>query len=879
MSEVQSIKINHWTRAKHKLRRLVAQSAPDYGKGALTVQAAQALTNRNDPSDLLPYIDFQDNYIVRDDGERPQLGFGYHISPVFVAGKDIEQQLESLISNCPDDSVIQFAAHSTPSIEDRINVWASRRLKYNKNPVMEQLVLRRARRFMEVATGESALPGERLHPREVNYYVFFTLTFRGDPEHEQEIKRWKMEVDEFRNSMEGTLQSLGFNPSLLSEFSTKKLLAELCNPQMKPADLAETLTNDGLVSSVENIKEAVFHKKTRLRVETNGSINFSDTEKNIAVVPITVDQYPSTLRLFQTGELIGKYDSRTDRIAAPYWLYTIIYKPNPEKAHDNITRNMGWISQQCMSESEWYKNMMPHLFKRRDDTSKMMEQLRSKYSATHVWTGINVMTTPERAISDADYVVNMWKRPGFKASRETNISLPVWVSSLPWGYNPRIDTAKQGLQRASLVTSMNAATMAICQGDWGGNGPVMRTDPKGESYPYANGLLLMSRRGQLACIDIYDSPTNYNFAIIAESGAGKSFFANEIIADLLGRDGLVRVIDVGASYRDLCEIVGGTEIIFNPEKPVSLNPFWGMSNGQKFSDDESGTELGEMIPILKDVLTQMAFPRSDPRDYLYQMIEKAIVEKHKEYGLVLETKHIWEWFIEEGSEEGKEIALQLEPYAIGRHAAWFNGKPQLDLSNQFTVLELEELNSDLELREVVMTLLLAQTTRDMYLQSRSMPKLMLVDEAWDLFGAPKGGRFIETAFRRIRKYYGAAGFITQSFKDTDISPSATAAFDNSAWKFVLSQRGVSLKDAQENLKLGSDDDEFFNFLGGVKSGQGYSEIYVDHQSGSGLFRLVTDPYTIFLNSSKATDLTRINNLKEQGYSTHEAIEMLVDGKG
>ncbi|WP_340147126.1 TraG/VirB4 family ATPase [Halomonas sp. PA16-9] len=147
---------------------------------------------------------------------------------------------------------------------------------------------------------------------------------------------------------------------------------------------------------------------------------------------------------------------------------------------------------------------------------------------------------------------------------------------------------------------------------------------------------------------------------------------------------------------------------------------------------------------------------------------------------MLETRHVYEWLQKRSDVDpvAKNIALQLEPYAVGRHASWFNGAPQLDLSNEFTILELEELNVDRELRNVVMTLLMARTTRDMYLRPRNVPKMMLIDEAWDLLADPKSGKFIETAFRRIRKYYGSAGFITQGFKDTDLSPAAQAAFDN-----------------------------------------------------------------------------------------------------
>lgn len=869
------MKITNISRMRHRLRRMVQQGAPELGEGALTMQSARALTERADPANLLPYIDFEEGYVVRDNGSKPQLGFAYQFSPAMVAGKDMENQIESLITRAPADTIIQFAAHSSPAIEDRINTWRDRRLRYCKNPVLAQLVEKRRAHMLEAAQGKSLLPNERLYPREVIYYAFFTLTFHGDPEYADEIKSWRMEVDEFRSSVEGTLQAMGLGPAQLPAHAVRRLLRRLVNPQIVAGEL------DSLDDPDTPTVQDLFERRTRVRVEPTGALEFSDPESARAVVPITVDAYPDVMRLYMTGELLGNMLQPSDRIAPAYWLHTTIHKPDSEKARDEVNLKLGLISKQCMSESEWYKNMMSHMFRRRDETMRLLNQTRSQYCPVRMWTGINVITEPERAASDGDYIAALWRKAGFRASREHYISLPVWLNSLPWGYNPEMDKPTEGLQRATMVTSMNAATAAICQGDWGGNGPVMRRDPEGNAYPYANGLLLTSRRGQMACIDIFDSPTSYNFAVIATSGAGKSFLANEIVVDMLCRDGLVRIIDVGGSYADICELLGGQELRFDPNEPVSLNPFWGLRDSKVYDDDEGGSELGEMIPILKDATSQMAFPLSEPSNYEYQLIEKAILEAQSIHKDRMETKHVWEWLVERGKSDpiAANIALQLEPYAVGRHSAWFNGEPQLDLSNAFTILELEELNTDLELRNVIMTILMAMTTRDMYLRPRNIPKLLMMDEAWDLLGDPKSGKFIETAFRRIRKYFGAAGIITQSFKDADMSPAAAAAFDNAPWKFILKQSGPSLDYAKNTGKLEGDEDFLFDLISGVSPGAGYSEVFVQHETGSGLFRFMVDPYSYFVYSSNPRDLARLESLREQGIETSEAIQMLSEGQG
>src|SRR5690554_6437580 len=206
------MKISERSRLKHRLRRMVQQGAPDLGEGALSAQAAQALTERADPTDLLPYLDFEEGYMVRDNGSQPQIGFGFQFSPVMIAGKDMEQQIESIITRAPADTIIQFAAHSSPAIEDRMSIWRERRLRCNKDPVLKELVERRYRHMLERATGQSLLPHERLYPRETQYFVFFTMTYHGDPEHAGELRSWRFEVDEFRASAQGTFDAMGLGP-------------------------------------------------------------------------------------------------------------------------------------------------------------------------------------------------------------------------------------------------------------------------------------------------------------------------------------------------------------------------------------------------------------------------------------------------------------------------------------------------------------------------------------------------------------------------------------------------------------------------------------------------------------------------------------------
>jgi conjugal transfer ATP-binding protein TraC len=58
----------------------------------------------------------------------------------------------------------------------------------------------------------------------------------------------------------------------------------------------------------------------------------------------------------------------------------------------------------------------------------------------------------------------------------------------------------------------------------------------------------------------------------------------------------------------------------------------------------------------------------------------------------------------------------------------------------------------------------------MYLGDRAEPKLVVIDEAWDLLTQGDVAKFIETGYRRFRKYGGAAVTVTQSLNDLYSNP-------------------------------------------------------------------------------------------------------------
>ena len=824
------------------------------GPDPLPLSAARALTDRTSFTSLLSYRDMDErNFMHLDNGIQPAVGFVMAINPMMIAGVDAEAQLEALFLACPADTIVQIGSLCTPQVESFVNQWAVARLEKNTNPLLRQIAMQRREFMLKTATGPSMLPEARLHPRMMQWYVSVRVPFKGDLADKTEINAFLKSVEDLRNTMQGALRSIGVGSEMLQEAELKFLLREILNPQLTPQERVAFNAPD------VPLNRDIVDPNSRITVGHEGVIQFAsgNEEPAVSVACITTDAAPKGLTLPMMAAVLGAPDSPDDRITCPYWAYTTVHVLDAESSRDRLQATLGMLNKQTMSESPWYRSMMGHMFERRDVTQAVLKQTGNGHRLVRAYAGINIYCPPSELKGQTEYVKGLWRRAGFRVSEEKFISMPVFIASLPLQYNAQMESASKGLQRAWMMTSINAASLSMIQGDWRGTGASN------------GGPLFVSRKGQLATFDLLKTQINYNFVVIAASGSGKSFLTNEIVCDFLSKNGIARIIDVGRSYYRFCNRVGGQNIVFSPDSPVSLNPFSGIHT----QDD-----LNEMMPMLKDLLRLMAYPltaEADTPAFQYQILEKAIQEAWllKNEQAELQDVHAWLLQYNDPQHRTNDLAVQLEPYAVGRYKRWFSGPRTVSFDNPLVVIELEELKQDTNLQAVVLQLMIHQVTKEMYLSDRKIPKLLAIDEAWDLLGNVKTGKFIETSFRRARKYNGIAGVITQSFEDFEKSEAARAAIENAAWQFILYQRPESLEFALANKRIVGGESTV-NLLRTVRSGKGFSEVFVRGESGTGLYRFVSDRHSYYTFTTNPNDINKIQDLVNAGKSLPEAIDTL-----
>ncbi len=104
--------------------------------------------------------------------------------------------------------------------------------------------------------------------------------------------------------------------------------------------------------------------------------------------------------------------------------------------------------------------------------------------------------------------------------------------------------------------------------------------------------------GKPVHVDISDEPmkmgicTNRNKFILGPSGSGKSFFTNHMVRSYYEQGTHIVLVDVGHSYKGLCDMVGGYYFTYSEENPIRFNPFF-IGEG-----DHLDTEKKESIKTL-----------------------------------------------------------------------------------------------------------------------------------------------------------------------------------------------------------------------------------------------------------------------------------------
>ncbi|MBS1528790.1 MAG: TraG family conjugative transposon ATPase [Bacteroidetes bacterium] len=329
--------------------------------------------------------------------------------------------------------------------------------------------------------------------------------------------------------------------------------------------------------------------------------------------------------------------------------------------------------------------------------------------------------------------------------------------------------------------------------------------------------------GKPVSVDLSDEPmkkgiiTNRNKFILGPSGSGKSFFTNHMVRSYYEQGTHIVLVDVGHSYKGLCDLVKGYYFTYSEQNPIRFNPFFIGAH------DVLDTEKKESIKTLLLSLWKKDDELFGRSEYValsnalqgyYDKLAKdsslfpcfATLYEYLQLDFVEKLKHDR---VKEKDFDMDNFLYVLKPYYKGGEFDYLlNARDNLDLLHErFIVFELDNIKDHPILFPAV-TIIIMEVFISKMRKLKGIRKMILIEEAWKAIAKEGMAEYIKYLFKTVRKFFGEAIVVTQEVDDIISSPVVKQAIiNNSDCKILLDQSKYQNKFDQVQELLGLTDKE------------------------------------------------------------------------
>ncbi|MEJ5996257.1 TraG family conjugative transposon ATPase [Pedobacter sp. Du54] len=356
-------------------------------------------------------------------------------------------------------------------------------------------------------------------------------------------------------------------------------------------------------------------------------------------------------------------------------------------------------------------------------------------------------------------------------------------------------------------------------------------------------------------VDISDEPmlrgwiTNRSKFICGPSGSGKSFFTNHLVRSYYEQGAHSVIIDIGHSYKGLCELVCGYYFTYSESDPIRFNPFY-LGDGEildtekkesiktlllaLWKKDDEPYRRSEYVAI-SGALT-LYFEHLERNADLFPCFNTFYEFLQSEYLSVLDGQKVKERDFDAGN-----FLYVLRPYYRGGEFDYLlNATENLDLLNErFIVFELDCVKDHPILFPVV-TLVIMEMILSKMRKLKGVRKLVLIEEAWKAIAKEGMAAYVQYLFKTMRKFFGEPIVVTQEIDDIISSPIVkNAILNNSDCKILLDQSKYQNKFDQVQELLGLTDKEKAQVLSMNKANdpkRKYKEVFISLGGHSKVYR-------------------------------------------
>ena len=762
------------------------------------------------------------------------LGFGFICRPLTGADHSVSARVNVLLNqDWPTETLLQISLWTSPDIEEYLAVMQTRRLKQQK-PTYKAMTWSSID-FLRQGTTKppEAISGARL--RRSHVIVSVKLPLANPRPSESEIRT----ACELQMATQQSLATIGLYPDILSADVYVRVMNTLLN-WSPDAGWKDRVVPE--CDPTQIIRDQLLDYDNSIQTDEKGL--WLETKR---VKTLSAKRTPDHFYFGSAKSYLGDILSGTRGIRQNALISLTLHYPGSEATRSRLEGLRQFITNQVNTP---IARFLPALIQRKLNFDLLFDAFGDGDRPIRSYFGVVLFCDEQEEASAISNARVYFRELGFQLLEDKYFCLPFFLNCLPLGPER---SAIPELKRYRTLATRHAIPLLPLFGDWAGTGT-----------PTLN---FVSRNGEHMAVSLFDTTGNYNLCIAAESGKGKSFLTNEIIVSYLTEGAQIWAIDVGRSYENLCEVLEGDFVKFTNSSGICMNPF------------EIVQCFEEEADMLAGLVSQMAAPTEKLTDFQTAGLKRILKHLWTEKAQSMSVDDIAATLCAEDDQRLKDVGEQLFPFTTkGEYGRYFNGHNNAKFASDFTVLELEELKGRKHLQQVVLLQLIYQIQQEMYLGERNRPKIVIIDEAWDLLTEGDVAKFMEHGYRRFRKYGGAAVTITQSVNDLYRNAAGRAIVENSANMYLLGQKAEVIEGMKQDRRLPLSDGGY-ELLKTVHTLPGaYSEVFFITEMGSGIGRLIVDPFKRILFSTKPEDVQAIKLLRRQGLSLGDSVQQVLDSR-
>jgi len=401
--------------------------------------------------------------------------------------------------------------------------------------------------------------------------------------------------------------------------------------------------------------------------------------------------------------------------------------------------------------------------------------------------------------------------------------------------------------------------------------------------------------GKPVKVDLFDEPmkkgiiTNRGMFVCGSSGGGKSMLCNHIFRSLYDQGAHIVIVDIGGSYKGLCDLVEGYYFTFSETEPIRFNPFY-LPKGHVLDTEKKESLKALLVTLWKQ--EHETFNRSEyvalsnalQGYYFFLESNRDVFACFNTFYEYLQTSYIEvlkKHRVKDRDFDVENFLYVLRPYyKDGEFDYLLNATENLDLLEQrFIVFELDNIKDHPILFPVV-TLIIMELFISKMRKVKGILKVLGIEEAWKAMAKAGMAEFMKYGFKTLRKFNGIPVVVTQEIDDLISSPIIKdAIIGNSDIKILMDMRKFMNKFDSLQATLGMSSKgktQLFSVNRANEPGRKYREFYLELGGNfSSVYRYEPSPEEYFAYTTEQSEKTIVREYVTTYGTSQKAIEVLV----